>query len=100
MVPTHSTDASAHSTSTITIASAGTVAGSNRHGHRGGTKESEHTRDLYEKPPREERRHITGTNTRGIVARAIATATTDGGSDSHGHGGGTETLKLAERTVE
>ena len=116
VVPPHSTDASAHSTSTSTsaIASAGTVAGSNRHGHRGGTKESEHTRDLDEKPPREERRHITragparegkpsglaGTNTRGIIVRAIATATTDGGSDSHGHGGGTETLKLAKRTVE
>ena len=100
MVPTLSTDASTHRASTSTIASAGTVTCSNRYGHRGGTEESEPTRGLDKKPPHEERRHIAGTNTRGIVVRAIATATTAGGSDSHGHCGGTETLRLAKRTVE
>ena len=98
-VPTTSTNASTHRASTSAIASGGTVACSNRYGHRGGTEESEHARGLYKKPPHEERRHITGTTARGIVIRAIATATTAGGNDSHGHGGGTETPRLATRIV-
>ena len=44
---------------------------------------------------REERRNLAGTKARGCVGRALPSATTAGGSDSHAHGGGKETLRLA-----